>query len=189
MILRILNKKLPHCKLKKHLYFLLHVFASPLPVSPVIGTLSGTSLPFHACIRKVLCSGMILISVHAFPTGLTPSFPKSSPMPQVPGIPYARSASDNNGFSLPGNPCWISVPGNTHAFSGYWTLRFLFSSASSRILSMRLHSCCLWEGLSGTGILFLFFSFSPSFFPSLFLHPVPPYILQCLIYTHNSQFL
>lgn len=77
----------------------------PFPVSPVIGTLSGTSLLFHVCIRKVLYSEMILISVHAFLTGLTPSFPRSSPMPQVPGIPYARSASDNNGFSMPGNPC------------------------------------------------------------------------------------
>lgn len=102
-----LNKKIPLVEVSKNTFrFLCHFQASPpLPVQPITETLSGTAFLFHACVHITLYSGMIQISACAFLTGTTLFFSTAFPTPPLPGKSCVRSASDNNGFLVPGNPC------------------------------------------------------------------------------------
>lgn len=102
-----LNKKIPLVEVsKKHFSFPLPFPGiTPFPVQPITETLSGTAFLFHACVHITLYSGMIQISACAFLTGTTLFFSTAFPTPPLPGKSCVRSASDNNGFLVPGNPC------------------------------------------------------------------------------------
>ena len=135
-----LNKKTPPAIVLKILFVCCFISRHyPFPSYSITGTLFETAFLFHACIQITLRPGMIQISGCAFLIGAAPLFSIAFPTPPLPGKSYARSVSDNNGFSMPDNFWWINVPGNTRAFSEYESLHFLFSTAVCRLLPALPH--------------------------------------------------